>query len=109
MKNENNIAIPAELLQDRKVEITFFSEIKKNLGILGLSEQTDTYVLHLYRLFYNDSKGKFEPIQQLEAFQFQTESEMHQFIENLPNISALDMILLMNPSAPPREPYSFLM
>ncbi|BAC15288.1 hypothetical protein [Oceanobacillus iheyensis HTE831] len=109
MENEYNISIPDELITGRNVEITFISEIKNNLGILGLSEQTDAYVLHLYRLFYNESNQKFEPIQQLEAFQFQTPSEMHQFIDNLPNISALDMILLMNPTTPPRKPFSFLM
>lgn len=79
-----------------KVEATIFSPEYPALGVAVLLEETDgMFVLHLLELVQYEEF--FFPIQDLAAFSFGTRRKLKDFVNRLPEMSGLEMLLLLNP------------
>jgi hypothetical protein len=97
--NSKNVAFPDELLVNRTLETTIFTKENDLFGIAVLSEQGEDglLVLRIYQLLWSEEEDSFIPVQELEAFGFYSREELVDFVERLPDISGLEMLMLLNP------------
>ncbi|WP_087974176.1 hypothetical protein [Oceanobacillus rekensis] len=97
MDTEPNIFFPDELLEKMKLETTIFSPENEFFAVAALSEEVGpTLVLHLYQLVI-DEDGGYQAVQELAAFSFQSRLNLEEFLGRLPEISGLEMLMLLNP------------
>lgn len=81
---------------DSSKKVTF-PDSNEQIGIAALSERDGSnHILRIYQLVYNEEE-LFEPIQELAAFSFLDREELTSFLERLPSISGLEMLMLLNP------------
>lgn len=93
-----SVEFPDELLEGRLIETTIFSPENEDIGIAILSEfQGGTYVMRIYQLEQSQHE-KYSPIQELAAFSFHSRRKFDEFLESLPEMSGLEMLLALNPS-----------
>lgn len=98
------VIFPNELLEEMKIESTFFSPVDDNVGIAALSHlENNQHVLRLYHLLRNNNL-KYHPVQELAAFSFVAYEELIDFLKRLPQMSGFEMLLLLNPL--PQSPQS---
>ena len=94
-----NVSFLNEILENRTIERTIFTTENDRFGISLLSEQEDdvTFALRIYQLLWSEEDDCYIPVQELEAFAFHSREDLVDFIERLPEISGLDMLMLLNP------------
>jgi hypothetical protein len=86
-----------ERLEKMHLETTIFSPENDNFAVAALSEEVGpTLILHLYQLVV-DEDGGYQPVQELAAFSFQNRLDLDDFLDRLPEISGLEMLMLLNP------------
>lgn len=104
MIKELNINIPACFELDGLIAVsTIISPSSEDTGILVASENFDNCkvcdpTVRLYLLAQVD--GIFEVTKELDAFTFSTIEEAQQFSQELPDMTALDLILYINNHKP---------
>lgn len=97
IKSSFPIIVP-EGLKSMKVENVFFSPINENIGVAVLSEkQRKTVVFRLYFLYFNDEENSYIFTHELSALSFQNRFEAKHFLKRLPEMSALEILILMKP------------
>ena len=101
MIKENEIVIPEELKADMKILSTVMSPTKEDIGILIMGENMETKqytgglsVIRLYLL--NKRNFKYHIEMELEAFAFHDLESAYAFLINLPGMSALELLIMMN-------------
>ncbi|HLR51707.1 MAG TPA: hypothetical protein VK072_02410 [Candidatus Avamphibacillus sp.] len=101
--NAKNVVFPDELLENKKIETTIFTEENDLLGVAVLSEVADNsiHVLRIYQMFWFNEEKAFSPVQELAAFSFPNREELDDFLMRLPEISGLEMLMLVNPLPDP--------
>lgn len=94
---EKRVVFPDELLEGMSIESTIFSPGNEKVGIATLSEEQDAqFVLRIYLLIQKKDE-KYHLKQELAAFSFKSRKELDEFLVKLPNLSGLEMLLLLNP------------
>lgn len=53
--------------------------------------------MRIYQLMLNYDSTAFEPIQEMASFAFQSQNDFNDFLERLPNLTGLEMLMLLNP------------
>ncbi|GAB3042120.1 hypothetical protein [Virgibacillus ainsalahensis] len=97
MNSEKTVYFPDELLENRQIETTIFTPLNDLIGVAALSEQEGpTFILRLFQLTVFEGET-YEPIQELAAFSFQSREELDSFLERLPDLTGLEMLMLLNP------------
>ncbi|MFC4024758.1 hypothetical protein ACFOUV_13225 [Oceanobacillus longus] len=92
-----NVSLPDELLDKMQLETTIFSPANDVFGVAALSEEVGpTLILRLYQLVVNEDNA-YQPVQELAAFSFGNRLELESFLDRLPEISGLEMLMLLNP------------
>lgn len=100
MKNDK-INFGDETFRDNVIELVLFSPNSDNVGIVLTSIKNENeHILRIIQLLYSVQDNSYDPIQELASFSFKTYDELKDFIEELPNVSGIDMLLLLNPLAP---------
>ena len=95
--NEENVFFPDEMMENKKLETVIISPVSTEIGIAALSELSQSmHILRLYQLSYEEYENTYIPVQELEAFSFQHYDELTNFLEKLPEMSALEMLLVLN-------------
>lgn len=99
--NSKRVVFPDELLENTVIETTIFTEHNDVYGIAALSEEGEgsTPFLRLYQLIWFNDEEVFSPVQQLEAFGFLNRGDLDDFLTRLPNMTGLEMLLLLNPAS----------
>ncbi|SEM35807.1 hypothetical protein SAMN05192533_102309 [Mesobacillus persicus] len=102
-KNTNiNVNIPNEILHDMEIHATVVSPVDKKTGILiltsGMKHFTKEIVIRIYLLHREDTKNHFDIQHELQAFSFTSYLQAKKFLNHLPNMSALEMLVLLKPS-----------
>lgn len=98
MYKNKEVIYPNQLTKDMKIEEDIFPTIESDIGITTLSQQINSnHILRIYQLLYNHENENYEVVQELEAFTFQTRKELTDFIKKLPQLNAIEMLLLLNP------------
>src|SRR5690625_1198048 len=97
--NENkSVVYPNELLENMRVEGTIFPENASDVGIATLSHEVGSaHILRIYQLLFNNEADAYDLVQELAAFTFQDRIELVSFLEDLPHLNGLEMLMLLNP------------
>ncbi|MFA1822293.1 hypothetical protein ACDX78_19295 [Virgibacillus oceani] len=96
MNSEKKVRSDNSMLEEMNVESTIFSAEHPDLRFAVLSEGKDNmFIVRVFELAQNEDA--FFPIQDLAAFSFGTKTELNGFVERLPELTGLEMLLLLNP------------
>lgn len=102
--NDLNVEIPKGMLDGMKVEATAVSPSHPDVGVLILSKGFNQFsteiVFRLYRIQKDPTTDCYYISLELEAFMFKRFKEAKDFLEKLPNMTGLEMLLLLNPVHP---------
>ncbi|MFA1820151.1 hypothetical protein ACDX78_08180 [Virgibacillus oceani] len=102
MHSEKKVRFDDSMLEEMNVETTIFSEEHPELGFAVLSEEKDSmFIVRVFELAQDEDA--FFPIQDLAAFSFGTKRELNAFVDRLPELTGLEMLLLLNPMHPVGE------
>lgn len=98
MTLKSKVIYPNELLAEMNVEGTIFPESSSPIGVANLSHQEgSSHVLRIYQLLFNNDQNAYEFVQELTAFTFNSRQELIDFLESLPHLNGLEMLMLLNP------------
>ncbi|WP_214483051.1 hypothetical protein [Bacillus sp. SM2101] len=98
--SEVPVLLDNSILEKYQLEGIIISPITKGIGILLLSEQSE-YTLRIYLITKAPAERNFKISHELESFQFPTEKDKMNFIERLPEMPAIELMLAINP--PPQN------
>lgn len=88
--------IDFQLEENTKIEEVFFASNSNEIAILVTSKKEYVnYIMRLYQLQLNEVSNKYEPIKELAAFSFQNEPDLLSFLNRLPNMTALEILMLL--------------
>ena len=98
---DNEIVIPEEFNKDMKILSTVMSPVKEDIGILIMGENMEPEhyaeglsVIRLYLL--NKRNFKYHIEMELESFAFHDLESAYEFLIKLPDMSALELLIMMN-------------
>lgn len=98
---EAKVSLPNELTKEMTIHTTFISPTKPEVGVLvltkGLHQLSKEIVVRLYRLQKKSLDESYYIINELEALMFTSFKAARAFLNNLPNMTGLEMLLLLNP------------
>ena len=98
MDTERRVIFPDELLEKKQIETTIFTPSNENVGVVALSEEENFLLtLRLYQLTRLEDNLDYHPVQELAAFSFQNRQDLDNFLERLPDLTGLEMLMLLNP------------
>lgn len=98
MEASKNVVFPNEMLAEMEIVETFFPTNSNEIGIAVLSHfQDSAHIMRIYQLLLNNEISSFEPIQELASFSFGTREHFDDFLKMLPNMTGLEMLMLLNP------------
>ncbi len=98
MNADKKVLYPNQLLEEMQIEGTIFPKSKSNMGVATLSHEVNSkHILRIYHLLLNDGEDNYEVIQELAAFTFEDRDELLYFLDDLPDLNGLEMLMLLNP------------
>jgi hypothetical protein len=96
MNSEKKVRFDDDMLENMEIETSIFSPVHPELGVAVLSENRDGMcIAHILELAKDEDA--FFPVQELASFSLRTKGEMKDFVKRLPDMSGLEMLLLLNP------------
>ncbi|NMH72767.1 hypothetical protein HF078_06760 [Bacillus sp. RO2] len=102
--NDVKVEVPKEMLKGMQIEGTAISPSHPGVGVLILSKGFNQFskeiVIRLYRIQKDTNTESYYIVLELEAFMFKKYKEAKDFFEKLPNMTGLEMLLLLNPIHP---------
>lgn len=94
-------SFPNEIINDMSFEKNIFNTASNDVMISTFSEWNgSSYVLRIYQLLYNRFNETYEFAQELAAFSFEERSELVDFLNRLPELNGIEMLMLLNPVSP---------
>ena len=101
MKADQIVSFPNELLEKFTVESTIFPPENEDIGVAILSDVEDTdHIVRIYQLMLSFDGKQYNVIQEMAAFRYKNRQELDDFLERLPNMGALEMLMMLHPIAP---------
>lgn len=97
--NDGIVEIPNELLENMEIEAVIISPIYRNVGIVILAKddnETNSRLVRIYSIVKQDDETTYRPVQELQAFLFPEKPFAKEFIERLPQMSAIELMFAMN-------------
>lgn len=81
-----------------QIEETNFPNAISDMGIATFSHKIDSkHTLRIYHLLLDYEKDAYEVVQELAAFTFEDRNELVYFLDDLPHLNGLEMLILLNP------------
>lgn len=101
MTEKRNIEIPEEWQKGMTLEEVIFPDNVNDIGFAIFSEtENNLHVLRIYQLLRHINSASFVPVDELAAFSFEVRDELEEFIDVLPKITGLEMLVLINTPNP---------
>lgn len=96
-KKEKNISIvfPNEIWRKKKFENAFVTPLNPLVGVAAFTETKEPNVLRLYQLLKQEDG--YHLTHELQAFNFPNKFNMTSFLQRLPEMTALEILMLMSP------------
>jgi len=92
------VSFPNELLEKMTIETTIFSPDNKRIGVAILSEEINmNHIVRIYQLVLSSDNEEYNFIQEMAAFSYKQRREVDDFLERLPNMSAIEMLMMLHP------------
>lgn len=96
-----NVEMPHELLKEMNLEGIMVNSNDKRKGIVVLSKDVHQFsrnnTVRIYRMHHDNLSNQYFVVNELEAFTFGNYKQAKQFIQYLPKMTAIEMLLLQNP------------
>lgn len=96
--NSLPVKFPEEVLIGKKIEDVIVSPMDNRIGVAIISGKLKN--LHLLRLFQVVRQERWDcyvPTHEIGAFTFHNRLALKDFVKQLPEMSALEILMLMNP------------
>ncbi|WP_223701694.1 hypothetical protein [Sutcliffiella deserti] len=94
-----DVIIPDELLNKMEIHGTMVSPNKPDVGVLILTKGFNRFsreiVIRVYRLQRDKLTNKYTIYLELQAFAFSNYMQAKEFLANLPNMTALEMLMML--------------
>lgn len=93
------VEIPDELLENMEIESVIISPVYQNVGIVilaGDDQETNGRLVRIYSMVKQDDETTYSLVQELQAFLFPERPFAKEFIERLPQMSAIELMFAMN-------------
>ncbi|WP_085993243.1 hypothetical protein [Oceanobacillus senegalensis] len=98
MSSDRMVSFPNEFLESMNIETTIFTPQDEKIGIAALSETENANItLRLYQLLRSDDNHVYSPVIELAAFSFSNRQDMNEFLKKLPDMTGIEMLMLLNP------------
>jgi len=98
MINNKNTNVVKNISNENVIEEILISPESDSIGIAFTSSvKSNFHVLNIVQLLYSMNDDSYSPVQELATFSFQNYEELKEFIQKLPRLSGIDMLLLLNP------------
>lgn len=96
--NDVKVIVPNHLLNTMEIQGVTISPTNQELGVLILSEkiEEDQIIIRIYLLKLDKGSKEYHIDYELEAFSFNNLQASQEFVERLPSMSALEMLILLN-------------
>lgn len=92
-----SVNLPEEIIKGKKIEFVTVSPIEDRIGVTGLSGKLkNMYLLRLYQIM-SDNDKEFYPTHEIGAFTFHSRLKLKEFVDLLPEMSAIEILMIMNP------------
>lgn len=95
----NNVSVvyPDGLLKGMKSELVLISPINQDIGVTGITGKYNSkHLIRLYQLFREEDQ-RYYPTHEIGAFTFSSRFELKKFVDHLPQMTALEILMLMSP------------
>ena len=94
---EERVHFPDQLLAGMGIETLFVNPIDPTRAVTALSgEEQGQFILKLYHLRKNENQ-EFFPTHELASYSFHTRADLKYFVKRLPNMSAIELLIGLNP------------
>ena len=93
------IEIPNEVLDNMDIESIIISPVHYNVAIVilaGADQETNCRLVRIYSIVKQDDETTYGLVQELQAFLFPEKPFAKEFIERLPQMSAIELLFAMN-------------
>ncbi|MEH7355158.1 hypothetical protein V7150_16495 [Neobacillus drentensis] len=95
--NDYNVIFPDEILEGMNIEAFTIAPRDHRIGVAILSGKDENmHVLRLYQVIKREDQ-QFYPTHELEAFSFHSKKDLKEFMEKLPHLTAIELLLIMHP------------
>lgn len=93
------VVFPNELLEKYTLESTFFSPTHTHFGLATFSQiQDSVHIIRLYQLARSNHDEQYHVVQEMVSFSYQNRQDLDDFLKRLPNMSAIEMLMMLHPS-----------
>lgn len=93
-----NANMPLAITENMTFERHIFSTGSTKTIISTFSEYDgNRHILRVFQLMYNNVTLNFDYVQELEAFSFKTHHNLSKFLDQLPFLNGIEMLLALNP------------
>lgn len=97
-KSNKKVTYPKEMLEGMSIEGSLYLTENSQIGVSFLSEKDGSdLILRIYQLIYVRERDQFEPLQELAAFTLSNRDDLDEFLDRLPEITGLEMLMLLKP------------
>ena len=101
MNSSQIVSFPNELLEKFTIESTIFPPENEKNGVAILSEVENTdHIVRIYQLKQSFDGKEYHVIQEVAAFRYKNRGQLDDFLARLPNMSALEMLMMLHPIVP---------
>lgn len=97
MQNKFELIIDSKLMEEMELITHLISPKYSSIGILFMKEkdESESIVIRIYRT--EEIEGEYQASNEIGSYSFVELSHALEFIEHLPQMSAIDLMLLQNP------------
>jgi hypothetical protein len=92
-----NIVFPNEVIKGKQIKNLIVSPLDNRIAVAALSGNLkNKHLLRLYQLIRGEDQ-QYYPTHEIGAFTFHSTKELKDFLNRLPEMSAIEILMLMNP------------
>lgn len=92
-----NVVFPNDVIKGKQIENIIVSPIDNRVAVAALSGKLkNMHLLRLYQLKRGGDQNYF-PTHEIGAFTFYSRKELKDFVNRLPKMSAIEILMVMSP------------
>jgi hypothetical protein len=98
VSNNIKVEFPEGVLNGKKIEDIIVSPIDNRIGVAVVSGKLKSmYLLRLYQIINGGEWDCYVPTHEIGAFSFTSRLKLMDFVKHLPEMTALEILMIMNP------------
>ncbi|MEH7276498.1 hypothetical protein [Neobacillus vireti] len=98
VSNDIKVEFPEGVLNRKKIENIIISPIDNRHGVAVVSGKLkNMHLLRLYQIINGGEWDCYVPTHEIGAFTFTSRLKLMEFVKHLPEMTALEILMVMNP------------